>query len=279
MISLPDSDDVPVDLFLPPLVALLFPLLLVTYKNWLCISSSSKFFFVLFCFFLKRSWRCNFPPNKRGRQRSWPCIFPPKNNLGHTLIYVSQCEMRHSNSVPQRNTGFFRDPFLFFLSLFVTHVSPVCYRSQSLSLTWNFASSSPVFSISFYLPFFALHVCRLIHKLSLCFVVHVVFKIIFFSQTQLAMQFPAKQTRPAAQLAMHFPAEKNLISSTRFEGLISHCLHGGAYARTYVVRSVGRKWRHNQTKISRIDGCTKISLLWGSARARLVARAGAPLIY
>ena len=33
MISLPDSDDVPVDLFLPPLVALLFLLLLVTYKN------------------------------------------------------------------------------------------------------------------------------------------------------------------------------------------------------------------------------------------------------
>ena len=33
MISLPDSDDVPVDLFLPPLVALLFLLLFVTYKN------------------------------------------------------------------------------------------------------------------------------------------------------------------------------------------------------------------------------------------------------
>ena len=33
MISLPDSDDVPVDLFLPLLVALLSLLLLVTYKN------------------------------------------------------------------------------------------------------------------------------------------------------------------------------------------------------------------------------------------------------
>ena len=84
-------------------------------------------------------------------------------------------------------------------------------------------------------------------------------KLFFFSQTQLAMQFPAKETRPAAQLAMHFPAEKNLISSTRFEGLILHCLHGGAYVRTYVVRSVGRKWRHNQTKISRTDGFTKMS--------------------
>ena len=44
--------------------------------NWVCVlsyTSSSKLFF-----FLKRSWRCNFLPNKRGRQRSWPCIFPPK---------------------------------------------------------------------------------------------------------------------------------------------------------------------------------------------------------
>ena len=32
--------------------------------------------------------------------------------------------------------------------------------------------------------------------------------ILFFSQTQLAMQLPAKQTQPATQLAMHFPAEK-----------------------------------------------------------------------
>ena len=135
----------------------------------------------MFCFFLKRSWRCNFPPNKRGRQRSWPCIFPPKNNPGNStyrLLHVSQCEMRHSNPVPQHGVYSALFPVL---SLFVlTQVSPVCYRSQLLSLTSNFASSSPVFSISFYLPFFALHVCRLIHKLSWCFVVHVVFKIFFF---------------------------------------------------------------------------------------------------
>ena len=181
MISLPDSDDVPVDLFLSPLVALLFLLLLVTYKNWLCILSSSKLFFC-FVFFLKHSWRCNFPPNKRGRQRSGPCIFPPKNNPGYST-YAHLCKpMWNETLKPCAATRvFFRHPFLFFLSLFVTHVSPVCYRSQSLSLTWNFASSSPVFSISFYLPFFALHICRLIHKLSLCFVVHVVFKIFFFS--------------------------------------------------------------------------------------------------
>ena len=45
-----------------------------------------------------------------------------------------------------------------------------------------------------------------------CSLYLVFFKIIFFasffSQTQLAIQLPAKQTRPAAQLAMHFPAEE-----------------------------------------------------------------------
>ena len=46
-------------------------------------------------------------------------------------------------------------------------------------------------------------------------------KFFFCSQMQLVMQFPVKQTWPAAQLAMHFPAEKNLICSTRFECLIS----------------------------------------------------------
>ena len=63
--------------------------------------------------------------------------------------------------------------------------------------------------------------------------------LLFFSQTQLAMQFPSKQTQAAAQLAMHFPAEKYLICSTRFECLISHCLHGGAYVRTLYGRSDG----------------------------------------
>ena len=120
-----------------------------------------------------------------------------------------------------RNTGFFRHSFLFFLSL-VTHVLPVCYRSQSLSLTSNFASSSPVFSISFYLPFFALHVCRLIHKLSLCFVVHVVFKNVFFSQMQLAMQFPAKNNAGGSAVGHAISRRKiNPGCSTGFECLIS----------------------------------------------------------
>ena len=128
MISLPDSDDVPVDLFLPPLVALLFLLLLVTYK----ILSSSKLFF-LFSFFLKRSWRCNFPPNKRSRQRSWPWIFPPKNNpvSAHTLIYVSQCEMRHSNPVPQHGVFSAHFPVL---SLFVRHSCFACLLPLSIAL-------------------------------------------------------------------------------------------------------------------------------------------------
>ena len=103
----------------------------------------------------------------------------------HTLIYVSQCEMRHSNPVPQHEV--FLAPFPV-LSLFVRHSCFACLLPLSIALfdvelRFFVASSSPVFSISFYLPFFALHVCRHIHKLSLCFVVHVVFKIIiiFFS--------------------------------------------------------------------------------------------------
>ena len=104
--------------------------------------------------------------------------------------------------------GFFRHPFLFFPSLFVTHVSPVCYCSQSLSLTSNFVSSSPVFLISFYLPFFALHVCRLIYKLSLCFVVHVVSKKNCFLKRSWRCNFLPKKWRAAAQLATQFPAEK-----------------------------------------------------------------------
>ena len=137
MISLPDSDDVHVDLFLPPLVAFLFLLLLLIYKNILCILSSSKFFFCcffFFFFFLKRSWRCNFPPNKRGRQRSWPCIFPPKNNPGYStyrLVHVSQCEMRHSNPVPQH--GVFSAPFPV-LSLFVRHSCFACLLPLSIAL-------------------------------------------------------------------------------------------------------------------------------------------------
>ena len=122
----------------------------------------------------------------------------------HTLIYVSQCEMRHSNPVLQH--GFFSASFPV-LSLFVRHSCFACLLLLSIAL---FDVELRFFVACFLNLFLSpLHVCRLIHKLSLCFVVHFVFKtiIICFSQTQLAMQFPTKQTRPAAQLAMHFPAE------------------------------------------------------------------------
>ena len=59
------------------------------------------------------------------------------------------------------------------------------------------------------------------------------------------------------KLAIPLPAEKNPGSSTGFECLNAHWL------------TVGRSdaWRHNQTKISHTGGFTKISKLWGSARA------------
>ena len=133
-----------------------------------------------------------------------------------------------------RNTGFFRHPFLFFLSLFVTHVSPVCYRSQSLSMTSNFASSSPVFSISFYLPFFASHVCRLIHKLSLCFVVHVVFKIItiiFLKRSSRCNFLPNKRGRQRSWPCI-FPPKNSGLAAQGLSVLFHVGLNGVANVRS-----------------------------------------------
>ena len=44
-----------------------------------CWSLKLTLYLVVFktIFFLKRSWRCNLPPNKRRRQRNWPCNFRP----------------------------------------------------------------------------------------------------------------------------------------------------------------------------------------------------------
>ena len=95
--------------------------------------------------------------------------------------------------------------------------------------------------------------------------------LLFFSQTQLAMQFPSKQTRAAAQLAMHFPAEKYLICSTRFECLISHCLHGGAYVRTLHGRSDGSDVI-TKPKFLALMGLPK-SLSYGAPLARALRRA------
>ena len=89
---------------------------------------------------------------------------------------------------------------------------------QSLSFTLNFAYLSPAFSFSFSLPFSSFHVCRHIRR------VHE-----FIAFFKMSVYFSKKQ------LAVQLPAEKN-------------GLHRGAD-----VRTVGRRWRHNQTKIFRID--------------------------
>ena len=62
--------------------------------------------------------------------------------------------------------------------------------------------------------------------------------IIIFSKTQLAMQLPAVKKRATAHFFVSF--------------------HIGLLGVAY-VRSVGRSVGHNQTKISRTDGFTKIS--------------------
>ena len=62
----------------------------------------------------------------------------------------------------------------------------------------------------------------------------------FFSQTQLAMQFSAKETRAAAQLATQFPAEE--LTRVAVQGLsvsFQVDLHGVALVRMG-GRAVGR---------------------------------------
>ena len=134
MISLPDSDDVPVELFLPPLVALLFLLVLVTYKIYFVSCRLQNYFFVLFCFFFSSavgdatSRQTNTAGSAVGhafsRQKT-------TRVTAHTLIYVSQCEMRHSNPVPQH--GVFSAPFPV-LSLFVRHSCFACLLPLSIAL-------------------------------------------------------------------------------------------------------------------------------------------------
>ena len=199
MISLPDSDDVPVDLFLPPLVALLFLLLLVTYKNWLCILSSSKLLFFCFVFFANTvgdatSRHTNAAGSAVGHAFSRPNT---TRVTAHTLIYVSQCEMRHSNPVPQH--GIFSAPFPV-LSLFVRHSCFACLLPLSIALF----DVELCFFVAYFLDLFLSPFCRLIHKLSLCFVVHVVFKIIitFFFSNAVGDAIPC-QTNVAGSAVGH----------------------------------------------------------------------------
>ena len=111
------------------------------------------------------------------------------------------------------------------------------------------------------------------HKLTFYFVV---FKMIFlfFSQTQLAMQLPAKKTRAAAQLAMQFHAEKNPGCSTGFECVISHWLTRSS------VRTVGQSDASDviiKPKFIALMGLP-ISLSYGAPRARTFGARGAPLL-
>ena len=128
-----NSDDVPVDLFLPPLVALLFLLLLVTYKNWLCILSSSKL--LLFFFFFSNAVgdatsRLSRQTNAAGSAVGHSFSRRKTTRVtAHTLIYVSQCEMRHSNPVPQHFFG-----TLSRSSLFVRHSCFACLIPLSIAL-------------------------------------------------------------------------------------------------------------------------------------------------
>ena len=135
MISLPDSDNVPVDLFLPPLVAWLFLLLLVTYKNILCILSSSKLllFFFLFFFFSSAVGDATSRQTNAAGSAVGHAFSRQKTILvtAHTLIYVSQCEMRHSNPVPQHRV--FSAPFPV-LSLFVRHSCFACLLPLPIAL-------------------------------------------------------------------------------------------------------------------------------------------------
>ena len=65
MISLLDSDDVPVDLFLPPLVALLFPPLLVTEIDFVFFHLQN---YVLL-FFSKTQFAMQLPAEKKNKTK------------------------------------------------------------------------------------------------------------------------------------------------------------------------------------------------------------------
>ena len=242
----------PVDLFLPPLVAFLFPcsLYLVVFK----------IIFFLLCFFLKRSWRFNFPPNKRGRQRSWPCIFPPKNNPGYSK-YAHLCKpMWNETLKPCAATrGFFCTLSCSFalcsslmFRLFATALNRSLWRRTSL-LRRQFSRSLSI-SLSLLYMFVDLFInwvcvlsCTSSSKLLL----------LFFLKRSWRCNFLPKNAAGSA-VGHAFSRRKKLICSTRFECLIS-CWLTCSSVRTYDERSVGRKWRHNQTKISRTDGFTKVS--------------------
>ena len=130
MISFQDSDDVPVDLVLPPLVALLFLLLLVTYIDFVPCGLQNHF---LFCFFSNAVVDATFRQTNAAGSAVGHAFSRRKTTrvAAHTPIYVSQCEMRHSNPVLQH--GFF-SVSIPVLSLFVRHSCFACLLALSVAL-------------------------------------------------------------------------------------------------------------------------------------------------
>ena len=110
--------------------------------------------------------------------------------------------MRHSNPVLQHGF-FFSAPFPVLSRLFASALSRSL--SRRTSLLRRLFSQSPSISISLLSMFVDLFINILC---VLSYTSYSKLLLFYFSQTQLAMQFLAKQTRPAAQLAMHFSAVK-----------------------------------------------------------------------
>ena len=176
-------------------------------RRWLpysfpcCWSHKLTFYLAVLKIVLKRSWRCNFPLNKRSRQGSWPCIFPPKNNPGSST-YAHLCKTIW-NETPKPcaatrvvfgaiSCSFSLCSSLMF-RLFASALSrfllcptslPRCLFSRSLSISLSL--------LFMFVDLFIDWLCVLSYTSS----------SIFFSQTQVAMQFPTKQKRPLAFVKM-----------------------------------------------------------------------------
>ena len=69
MNSLLDSDDVPVDLFLPPLVTLLFPPLLVTEIDFVFCRLQNYVLLFFFFFFSKTQFAMQLPAQKKKKKK------------------------------------------------------------------------------------------------------------------------------------------------------------------------------------------------------------------
>ena len=122
----------PVDLFLPPLVALLFLLLLVTYKIDFVSCRLQNYVFFVFFFSNAVGDATSRQTNAAGSAVGHAFSRRKTTRVTeHTLIYVSQCKMRHSTPVPQH--GVFSAPFPV-LSLLFFHSCFACLLPLSIAL-------------------------------------------------------------------------------------------------------------------------------------------------